>query len=105
MYLDFGELPIEVDTESLARGAWVGLEPDLTEWVNNELAPAVTNALEEAGPTIEDLFIESVIPVMKQELTPPNMTPYLLIGGAWSLGILAALWVIARNTGKSDARD
>jgi len=104
----FGQLPIEIDAESIAAGFWDGVEPGLTRWVNDELPPAMTNAITAAEPAINDLVvgaIQEAIPALKREVAVQSTIPYLILLGTWSFGILAGVWLIARNTARDRRRD
>lgn len=101
----FGDLPIEVDTESLVRGAWEGLEPGLTTWVNDELGPALSKALVDAGPSIEKVVgdvLTEAIPILKRETAIRSTIPYLVMAGTWMAALLAGVWIVARNTSRKD---
>lgn len=89
--------------ESIMQGAWRGLEPGLSTWLVATLGPALTKALEEASPTIGDVTVQTIqraIPEVKSQLAVKAMVPYLILFGVWSVAMLAAMIVIARNTSR-----
>lgn len=87
----FGQIDIEVDPD-LLQAQWRAVEPEITNWVRTVLEPSLSSGFTEG--------FRSLVPMLKKELTPQATLPYLVVVGAWAVGMLAGVWLISRNTGR-----
>lgn len=92
----FGQ--IEVDTAGMAHNAWLGVEPDLTAWLDSTAVPAISRSFAEGFKQ----GVAQAMPAIKKELAKPQESwAYLAIAGSWAVGVLVGVWLVARNTGST----
>jgi len=87
----FGQLDIEIDP-TLIREQWRAVEPEITRWAREVLQPSISDGFTTG--------MSSLVPELKKELAPQASLPYLIIFGVWAAGLLAGVWIVARNTGR-----
>jgi hypothetical protein len=98
VYANFGQIDFELDTAGMAHAAWEGVEPDITDWLDATAIPKLTQGLADGF----EQGLSQFLPSIKKELTPPQSTKaYLAIAGAWAVGVLMGIWIVARNTGRA----